>query len=98
MTQTQAWRGMYKVIEEAGELLQELGKLGPFPSGAHPDGKGNLKDRIEDELADLQAACAYFAVINKLDIQKMKARTSMKIERFNRWGLTGIPTDQEPQK
>ena len=95
---TQLWRGIHKVTEECGELLQVLGKLGPFPSGNHPDGKGDLKDRLEEELADLQAACAYFAVINGLDTEKMKARTNHKIARFNHWGLTGIPADQEKQK
>jgi len=90
-------RGGHKVTEEAGELLQVLGKLGPFPSGAHPDGRGDLRGRLEEEIADVEAALAYFAVRNGLDLKKIQQRRLMKIARFNHWDLTGVPADQEPQ-
>lgn len=88
---TEQWRGLFKVVEECGELLQVLGKLGPFPSGEHPDGKGHLKPRIEDEIADLAAATSYFGETNGLDLERARGRARRKHEQFREWGLTGVP-------
>lgn len=87
---TEKWRGIAKIIEESGELNQVLGKLMPFPSGKHPDGKKNLKLRITDEVADLYAALEYFVVDNKLDQDYISKRKSKKLRKFQKWGLPGI--------
>lgn len=108
------WRGIFKAIEEIGELnieladlqvllsevqrgtgkiSQLLGKLGPFPSGEHPDGKGHLKDRLEDELGDLLGILQYFSEHGELDLNKIDARARTKYDKFKEWGLDGIRTE-----
>lgn len=87
----EVYRGIHKVIEECGELITELGKLGPFPHGRHPDGRGDLRNRVEDELADVTAAITYFASVNNLTISH--PRVVKKLKLFEQWGLTGI-TDE----
>ncbi len=82
------WRGIGKLIEEAGEVLQLIGKVIPFPDGPHPDGKGALRDRLPVELADLKAAIHYFETENHLTI--MEDRAADKVRQFTHWGLTGI--------
>lgn len=84
----ESYVGIWKVIEEAGELLQQLGKLGAFPSGAHPDGQGNLRDRVVGEAVDLSAALAYFANRNEMKLKGQ--RYEYKLDRFHEWGLSGI--------
>lgn len=88
----QLWLGIYKLTEECGEVIQIAGKLGPFPEGDHPDGKGPLKQRLEDELADLEAAIRYVKAQNNLDAGRMGERTNIKLSQFLQWGLTGIPS------
>jgi len=87
------FKGYYKLVEEMGECLTVLGKLGPFPDGEHPDGNGHLYDRLRDELADVEAAVAYFRETNGLhdDGERFKE----KLEKFRHWGLTGIDLDQK---
>lgn len=84
------WRGIHKLQEEMGELAQVLGKLGPFPEGEHPDGERPLKERCEDEIADVFAALGYFIVTNGLDYEKITERRDEKTAKFIEWGLTGI--------
>lgn len=87
------WKGIFKIVEESGELLQVLGKMGPFPDGDHPDGAGDLKIRAEREVADLYAALDYFVQANGLSETFIDARRAEKLDKFNNWGLTGIPTE-----
>lgn len=94
MTQ-EKWRGIGKLIEEAGEVLQLLGKVVPFPDGPHPDGKGALRDRLPIELADLKAAIHYFETEN--DLAVLGDRYLNKARQFKHWGLTGIMDLQPPQ-
>lgn len=84
------WYGIYKLTEECGEVLQLLGKAGPFPEAPHPDGKGYIKDRIPDELADVLAAVNYFVIANKLDQEYILKRSNEKLHKFIHWGLDGI--------
>lgn len=87
------WRGIFKLIEEMGEVQQVLGKIGPFPNEPHPDGLGNLDGRLEDELADLLAAIEYVIDQNVLDSVAINARAKRKLVTFRGWCLTGINTD-----
>lgn len=82
--------GIHKLTEECGEVLQLLGKLGAFPQGEHPDGKGDLILRLEDELADLAAAIEYFTFVNKLNDNRIIERGCQKLKLFKEWGLSGI--------
>lgn len=84
------WKGIHKVNEELGEILQTTGKIGAFPEGPHPDGKGDLKTRLEDEFADASAAMNYMADKNGLDKEKIEARMQEKLIKFHRWGLNGL--------
>lgn len=81
------WRGIFKIIEEAGELLQLLGKLGPFPDGNHPGGEITKSD-VTNEVIDLQVALDYFGQTNGLPSNVN--RRFDKFEKFARWGLSGI--------
>lgn len=86
----EVWKGIYKLQEEIGEVGQVLGKLGAFPYGKHPDGAGDLKHRLEDELADMVAAAEYVIGENLLDDKRIQERMTKKLEQFKAWGLSGI--------
>lgn len=82
------WRGIGKLTEECGEVLQLLGRAVAFPTGDHPDGKGSMRERLPLELADLKAAIEYFERANDLRIDTL--RQDEKIAKFEKWGLTGV--------
>lgn len=86
--QKQQWRGIFKLVEEMSELSVELAKLGPFPDGNHPGRSHNLRETVQEEVADVRAALNYFVRVNKLKISE--TRTRDKRDKFNKWGLTGI--------
>lgn len=89
------WRGIHKLNEELGEVLQICGKLGAYPDSAHPDNAGPLAERLEDELADLSAAIQYIIENNNLNAEKIENRKELKLRRFNIWGLSGIAVIKE---
>ena len=91
----QIWLGIHKLTEEAGELLQVLGKLNVFPNGDHPDDKGDLIFRLENEIADVQAAIQYLIDTNGLNKHKIGMRRHLKLKKFNQWGLTGVTVTKE---
>jgi NTP pyrophosphatase (non-canonical NTP hydrolase) len=79
------WPGISKVTEEAGEVLQIAGKLmGSMGVIHHWDGT-NLKDRIEEELADLYAAIQFVVEHCHLDEDRFLNRAAEKRQVFNRW-------------
>jgi len=82
-------RGLNKLMEECGEVIQVAAKLSAYPDGNHPDGAGNLMDRLEDEIADAAAAMAF--VVGKLGLNyiRMDERTNRKLTMFLEW-------DQDP--
>lgn len=84
------WKGAFKVVEECGELIQVIGKLGPFPNESHPDGAGDLRLRAEKEVADLYASLDYFVAANGLSETFIDQRREDKLEKFHHWGLTGF--------
>lgn len=86
------WLGIFKLMEEMGELIQVLGKLGPFPSGNHPDNNGDLVGRATLEIADVYAALDYFVAANGLDNKTIAMCRAQKLEKFRYWTLTGIRT------
>jgi NTP pyrophosphatase (non-canonical NTP hydrolase) len=77
--------GYAKLSEECGELVQMVGKIMAYPDGEHPDGKGNLDERFQDELADVSAAIEYVILSNKIKKGRFDKRKKMKLERFARW-------------
>lgn len=84
------WHGAHKLSEECGELVQVLGKLAVYPSGDHPDGKGSLITRLEEEIADVMAAQAYVIGANpQLSMLRIQRRMEQKHAKFCEWGLDG---------
>lgn len=89
------WFGIYKLIEEMGELNQALGKLGQYPDQrlAHPDGGKYLDERIADEVADVYAALDFFmskSLFRPEILVFIHSRRNSKLARFNEWHEQGI--------
>ncbi len=82
------WKGIHKLTEECGEVLQLIGKINVFPDGDHPDGAGPLKRRIGDELDDLEAAITYFR--EQIGVDRNIERMNAKLTKFRDWGLSGV--------
>lgn len=79
------WPGLSKLIEEAGEVGQVAGKiLGTGGKVDHWDGS-NLKEKLEEELADLSAAILFVMAKNNLDQLVINRRIAQKLELFERW-------------
>lgn len=92
MSKAIMWEGLPKLVEETGELQQVLGKLIAFPEGSvHPDGKGELKGRLEEELGHVLAAISYLIVFNGLDETLIGYHQGLKLELYKKWGLAGVP-------
>ena len=89
---TEKWRGIHKLIEECGEVLQLCGKVGAFPDEAHPSGE-NIRAKMVEELGDLRAAIDYFMVENFTQTERghICDRRHRKFHKFADWVLTGIP-------
>lgn len=87
---TELWKGVHKLTEEAGEVLQVLGKLNAYPKCNHP--RTDLKAKLLEELADLDAALNYFLLNNftSAEIHSINERAFQKGRKFEQWGLSGI--------
>lgn len=83
---TLANNGLTKLSEECGELIQIAQKKIAFPhTDDHPDKKGSLKQRLQEEIADVLAACSIVIDINKLDTTTISNRVKTKYELFDTW-------------
>lgn len=85
------WAGTSKLLEEMGELQQVLGKLlGTGGTIEHWDGT-NLRERLVEELGDLNAAIAFFVETNMTyaEAQRIEKRMAKKIARFEAWHTGG---------
>lgn len=80
------WPGLSKLNEEAGEVVQVIGKImGTGGKSAHWDGAGDLKKRLEEEIADVMAACHFVMEHNQLDLAEIGRRALVKKARFDEW-------------
>lgn len=80
------WTGLFKLIEECGECQQTAGKIAAFPdTDEHPDGCGSLRQRLQNELADVIAAAQHVAMANDLDMIAIMDRRDRKLELFAKW-------------
>lgn len=79
------WNGLAKLNEEAGELIQILGKL--LATGGTDHWEGDLRPRLVEELGDLRAAIDFFATscLRPDELDAVVARTEAKIDLFERW-------------
>ena len=81
----EVWPGISKLLEEAGEVVQVGGKLlGTDGVEDHWDGT-NLRTRLEEELADLQAAISFVVEKNDLDKDRITQRKQAKLQQFCKW-------------
>lgn len=92
--------GYFKIVEEMGECLAVLGKLGPFPKEDHPDGVGPVRPRLLLEIADVEAALRYFKMKNLTAEEReyLEGRVVFKLKRFNQWGLTGLVVQESEER
>lgn len=79
------WPGLSKITEEAGEVLQVVGKLvGAGGEIMHWDGS-NLLERLIEEIGDVLAACEFVISVNKIDINLIEKRRKEKLALFFKW-------------
>lgn len=81
------WPGTSKLLEEMGELTQVLGKLmGTGGRVEHWDGS-DLRERLIEELADLEAAVDFFRGENltRAENDVVARRIEDKLALFRRW-------------
>lgn len=78
--------GLTKLQEECGELTQIAAKKSAYlNTDEHPDGKGSMAKRLEDEIADVMAACEFVANKTGLDIDRINDRRIRKYDLFREW-------------
>ncbi len=78
--------GLAKLLEELGELAQVAAKrLAYFHTSTHPDGAGDLNERMEAEMADVAAACAFVQQQFGLNGRAIENRACIKLALFQRW-------------
>jgi NTP pyrophosphatase (non-canonical NTP hydrolase) len=87
------WPGLSKLAEEAGEVVQVIGKLmGTGGAVMHWDGS-NLAARLEDEVADLSAAMTFVIRHCRLDVEAIDQRAVAKLQLFDEWHKEGDPLE-----
>lgn len=78
-------KGLAKLIEECGELVQVAGKkLACYKTDGHWDGT-DLKERMEDEMGDVQAAIIFVVEKLNLNLNRINSRTFKKLCTFREW-------------
>jgi NTP pyrophosphatase (non-canonical NTP hydrolase) len=84
------WPGISKLVEECGEVLQVCGKLIAMGGQAgHFDGS-DLRERLTEEIADLQAAVDFVIAHNGLDEAAINRRVAEKRKRFEDWHAEAV--------
>lgn len=79
-------KGLTKLTEECGELIQIAAKKIAFmETDLHPDGKGSMRERLQEELADVAAASTFVAQQFGLDTEQIKQRAALKLHAFQTW-------------
>lgn len=81
-------KGLAKLTEELGELLQEVGKAQAMNldiDTPHWDGKGPLRARLIDEMADVEAAIAFVRDKFGIDPFATYERRHAKLMLFLQW-------------
>jgi NTP pyrophosphatase (non-canonical NTP hydrolase) len=82
--------GLAKLIEECGELIQVAGKkLAYYHTDEHPDGKGSLAQRLQEEMGDVMAAIRFASQALGLDRGAIEHRALHKERLFERWHADG---------
>lgn len=92
---TMTANGLAKLIEECGEVMKAFGglvqvlgkKLAYYHTDEHPDGAGSLKERLENEIGDVLAACHMVTHTHELDPKRIAERRMQKIKLFHEWHM-----------
>jgi NTP pyrophosphatase (non-canonical NTP hydrolase) len=79
------WPGISKLVEECGEVLQVAGKLMGSRGQVEHWNVENLKCALEDEIADLMAACDFVIHFCRLRVEHISARRKRKLDTFSKW-------------
>ncbi len=82
------WPGISKLIEECGEVVQVCGKLIASRGEVLHFDASNLRDRLQDEIADVLAACRFVTAFCGLDIELIEERAAAKLALFTHWHAT----------
>lgn len=84
-------KGLAKLAEECGELIQIAAKkMAYFDVDIHPDGEGSMKERLENELADVMASSIFVVQQFELDSRRIHERAAIKLARFHEWNGTTL--------
>jgi NTP pyrophosphatase (non-canonical NTP hydrolase) len=79
-------KGLTKLIEECGELIQIAAKKSAFmDTDKHPDGKESMTQRLQEEIADVLGACEFVIQEFELDETFMEERARAKFKLFKKW-------------
>ncbi len=93
-------KGLVKTNEELAELAEVMleaalttvrlsvtvgKKLAYLATDAHPDGKGSLRRRLEEEIGDVKAILLFVEKKLELDQGAIAERTLYKLQRYTRW-------------
>lgn len=85
-----AAKGLGKLTEELGELLQVVGKkLAYYHTDDHPDDAGSLSERMEEEMGDVLAAIDFCMDKWELNQPVIYQRRNDKFNQFNSWDEDG---------
>lgn len=79
--------GLSKIVEESGEVLQIIGKLiNSLGNPQHFDGS-NLRKKLINELADLDAALEFFIAygLSQNETELLNNRMEEKFNKFKSW-------------
>ena len=84
------WPGLAKLNEECGELVQVIGKLMQV-KGRRKHWSGDLRVKLVEELADVQAAVAFVRghCLTDEERQAFYARVDVKVKKFQGWRAEG---------
>ena len=80
--------GLAKLTEEIGELIQVAGKKMAYADGTHPDGKGDLNSRMQEEMGDVIAAIKFASDKLELDADFVAANDEYELTTTI---LNGLP-------
>lgn len=83
---TMAANGLAKLLEELGELSQVCAKkLAYYHTDEHPDRAGSLRERMQEEIADVAAAMLFVELTFALDADAIGRRVYHKFSLFQQW-------------
>lgn len=78
--------GLVKLLEETSELQQVAAKkIAYFNTDEHPDSRGSLKERMEDEMGDVLAIAIFVRSAFNLNASRIEQRITEKLNLYHQW-------------